>query len=638
MSKIFLISLIAVLGVSLVAVASSPFDIEFPIPELGNCIDKASCKIYCDDSANKNACLVFGQKHGFVDKSRTEALKQLPTTGPGPGNCKSQEECRVYCSEIKHAAECFDFAEKHNLLNKNDIKSGRDFLTKTGPGGCKGAVECRTYCDDISHREECLEFAHRKGLISKPSLDAARNIVRKIEKGGPGGCKSEDECRVYCDNVGHVNECVAFAEENGFVSKQDAMLMRKAGLLKGPGGCSGKNECEAYCKTSEHQKECVDFAEKHGLMSKKEAEMARKFAGKPGPGGCVGEECRRFCTDPKNAETCFKFAEDNQLIAPQDLERARKFMKISQDGGPGGCKGMECAKYCRQESNREACIDFAKKNELMSKDDIKDLDAGQKISKKMKESGGPGGCKTDNECRIYCTKAEHVEECVAFGAVHGGMPKEQVRQMLKRFAEEEVEDMDVPLGDDFEDREEDVFEEYEEYKRLEEGFRNIPSSNGLPSSGPTTNMMDKKKFDFVGPGGCKSGEECMKYCTEHKDECLKFKSDMMPRSRLPYDRSEYQPKPDQKMKPMPVPGFERQVEERRAIREPSDMDDHYEQDDQFDLGGEDGDDFNDESRIIEDGNREHIISPQPFPGTSNMPGGYNMPPYPIQGTSTMPAR
>jgi len=47
-----------VAGVIVVS-ASSPLDIEFPIPELGNCAGKTECKAYCDDPDNEEACLAF---------------------------------------------------------------------------------------------------------------------------------------------------------------------------------------------------------------------------------------------------------------------------------------------------------------------------------------------------------------------------------------------------------------------------------------------------------------------------------------------------------------------------------------------------------------------------------------------------
>ena len=58
-----------------------------------------------------------------------------------------------------------------------------------------------------------------------------------------------------------------------------------------------------YCEESSHQEECISFAEENGFMTKEQAGKAKKFAGKAGPGGCKGpQECMAFCNDPGNTD------------------------------------------------------------------------------------------------------------------------------------------------------------------------------------------------------------------------------------------------------------------------------------------------------------------------------------------------
>lgn len=432
MNKITFAALLG--GVALIfalsAAASSPFDISFPVPELGDCLDKDSCKAYCDDSA--------------------------------------------------HSAECFEFAQKHGLVNK---------------GGSDGA---------------------------------------KILKGGvegPGGCKEENECREYCNDPAHIDECLAFAEKHGFVKKEDAARIKKAGFTNGPGGCKGQ-ECRAYCEDLAHHAECIEFAEKNGLMSREEAERAKKFAGKTGPGGCKGEECKEFCDNPLNAEACLEFAAKEGLMPPQEIERARKFMRASQEGGPGGCKGQECRAYCEDPAHHDECFDFAKKQGLIGPGEEKKFEAGKKIRQKMQETGGPGGCKTEDECHAYCSDPSHAEECVAFGAAHGGLPEEEVRRMLKEFQENSFEGHEgFRSPEEFRRFEEEGQKRFQEFRALEEQFRGGPQSGGFPG-GPGFSDFghgqgqgggfgnQQKSGGFSGPGGCTSPAECIKYCAEHKEECF----------------------------------------------------------------------------------------------------------------------
>ena len=98
MRKTFLFSIIALalLGVGLRASAASVFDIEFPIAELGNCADQQACKAYCDDSANKDACIAFGRKFGLVDEQNVQKAEKIKDSArQGPGGCNSETSCRA---------------------------------------------------------------------------------------------------------------------------------------------------------------------------------------------------------------------------------------------------------------------------------------------------------------------------------------------------------------------------------------------------------------------------------------------------------------------------------------------------------------------------------------------------------------
>ncbi len=524
---LFLIFFAGFLGLALYASALSIFDIEFPIPELGNCADKAECKAYCDNPAHGEACLAFAKKYGLADEAtvkRAEAAEE-----GGPGGCKGAQECRAYCEDSSHEDECIDFAVAKGFMTKEDAER----IRKPGPGGCR-ARQCEQYCSDPAHENECFDYAVANGLI--PPEEAARIKEFKSKFGetrtGPGGCKSEEDCRNYCNDPEHINECLAFAEDHGFVSKEESARLKKAGLTKGPGGCRGEEECRAYCEEPSHQNECISFAEENGFMTKEEAERAKKFAGKTGPGGCKGNQCRDFCENPDNAESCLEFAAKEGLMPPQELERARKFMKASQGGGPGGCRGAQCRDYCEDSAHRDECFSFAKGQGLLSQEDEKEFEVGLKIQKKMEESGGPGGCRSEEDCRSYCSDPSKVEECVAFGATHGGIPEEQVRMMLKDFQQNRFEAHgDFGPPQDFQRFEQESFGRFQEFNQLEEQFRGQGFPGGPPGGfpggpggfpgGPGGGFGGPGGGGaFAGPGGCTSPQECIKYCIEHKEECF----------------------------------------------------------------------------------------------------------------------
>lgn len=541
MRKIIIISFLGLalmIALSQGSAASSLFDIEFPISELEGCADQSACKAYCDDLAHKDVCLAFAEKHGLVDEATAEKSERLPPVGPG--GCRGEEQCRSYCDDSAHLDECLKFAEEHNLIGAEEIERARKFAGETGPGGCKGANQCRAYCEESAHQEECLEFGNRKGLISPQQLEAARSILKG---GGPGGCKSPDECRAYCQEPAHTEECVDSAVQLGFMTKDDAARIKKAGLAGGPGGCRGANQCRAYCEDADHQSECIDFGEKNGFMSREEAERARKFAGKPGPGGCRGEECRNFCERSENGDVCLEFAEREGLMPKQELERAKKFLKVSQEGGPGGCRGVQCRDFCSDPAHQNECFEFAKKQGFIRPEEEKQFDAGRKIQEVMRNQGGPGGCKSDDECRAYCADPSRVEECIAFGATHGGLPEGEVRNMLKQFQERRFElrgEFQPP--EDFRRFEEEGQRRFEEFRQLEEHFRGgsaFGTSGMMPFQGMSSEGQlgfvshEGRESQFVGPGGCASPAECIKYCADHKNECFSFGPPGAPDARPP---------------------------------------------------------------------------------------------------------
>ena len=86
--------------------------------------------------------------------------------------------------------------------------------------GCVDENECRAYCDDADHLAECLDFAELHNLFTDEELEHARRF-EALGAVGPGGCQSEDECEVYCEDISNIDECLAFAEQHGFMDSDE---------------------------------------------------------------------------------------------------------------------------------------------------------------------------------------------------------------------------------------------------------------------------------------------------------------------------------------------------------------------------------------------------------------------------------
>ncbi|MBI4094223.1 MAG: hypothetical protein HY436_00250 [Candidatus Liptonbacteria bacterium] len=263
------------------------------------------------------------------------------------GGCRNKQECKTFCDSPANMQACISFAKAHGLMNDEEAAHAERFAermrTNAGPGGCNSPQSCEAYCSDVTHIEECIAFAEAHGIRDR-HIEEARKIRAHLALGRtlPGGCTSKESCEVYCSDLTHMDECIAFAEQVGlelhgdedFGPKRPEDLRRIAELMKRgetPGGCTSKAACETYCSDEAHFTECVAFAEKAGFMTPAQAEMVRKTGGF-GPGGCRSErECREYCNNPENQGACFKFAEEHGFIPPEDLERAKEgFARLRQ--------------------------------------------------------------------------------------------------------------------------------------------------------------------------------------------------------------------------------------------------------------------------------------------------------------------
>lgn len=361
------------------------------------------------------------------------------------GSCKDRTSCEDYCADPDNMEPCLNYAEAHDLMSQEDIDMGRKMLAAgetSGPGGCRGAAECGTYCDDMSHLKECLAFAEKNNLMPAEELEEAKKVAAALDKGiAPPPCNSKTECDQVCTQPENMKTCITFAKEAGLMPPEELEEAEKvlAALEKGiqPPPCGGKDQCDEYCSAPEHLDECITFAEAAGFMSAEEAAMVRRTGGK-GPGGCQGKEaCEAYCDDPANMEPCINFAIENGFMSPEEAEQAQKMLAAGFTSGPGGCRGAEeCDSYCNDISHMTECVDFAEKTGMMSAEDAA-------RARKMAElgiSGGPGGCKGEEECRSFCEDPANLDTCINFAVQIGDMSAEeadQARQGMRQMQEME---------------------------------------------------------------------------------------------------------------------------------------------------------------------------------------------------------
>ncbi|MEK9201348.1 MAG: hypothetical protein AAB944_00075, partial [Patescibacteria group bacterium] len=258
--------------------AASIFDIEYPIPELGNCANGAQCKAYCATEGHELACEDFAEKLGIGNVAEhKEEIKKVATDG-GPGNCAADAEdpeasCKMYCDNQAHIRECVAYGKDHGLLKGEELIEAEKVIKALDagaklPAGCTNKDSCQQTCEnpkDLDTARQCFAFAEQAGFLP-PGVDRdkAEKTFQLIAE-GKAPFKSIKDFK-QCDNPASdeiLQKCVGFAADNGLMSPEEAEMVKKTGG-KGPGGCIGKIQCETYCEN--HQDECFQFAEKHDLM------------------------------------------------------------------------------------------------------------------------------------------------------------------------------------------------------------------------------------------------------------------------------------------------------------------------------------------------------------------------------------
>ncbi|MCR4311130.1 MAG: hypothetical protein NUV54_00980, partial [Candidatus Taylorbacteria bacterium] len=388
--------------------AKTVFDITYPVGELGNCESREACKAYCDDVTHADACASFARSYGIETRPRSEQVKDIPEVGPG--GCTGQGACKTYCDDPENSEECFRFGKEHGLITaeqeqKFQQKSKIDAVLQNGggPGGCTSPEACKTYCSDSAHLDECVAFGKANGLLSPDE-------AKRMEKQGFKAVVNGDG-------------------EKGPGPKQID------GNFEGPGSCKGPDECRKYCDDPVNQETCISYAEEHGFMTKDEVERARKFTSQTGPGGCRGEECKTYCADPAHREECITHAEENGFMSKEEAMHAREMKKIEEQGGPGGCKGPEeCRSYCSEQAHGEECFRFGKEHNLINEDQQQRFEEGKMLRAKIQENGGPGGCTSPEGCKDFCADPTNVAECTDFSVKQGAISPEQAQKRLEKFS------------------------------------------------------------------------------------------------------------------------------------------------------------------------------------------------------------
>ncbi len=245
-------------------------------------------------------------------------------------------------------------------------------------------------------------------------------------------------------------------------------------------------------------------------------------------GNCKNEtECKAYCNKSENIDACIDFAQKNGLITADEANKAKQLKDITQEGGPGGCKGQnQCEAYCNDQSHIVECVDFAEKHNLMPSDELAEA---KKVSEALKQGAQlPGNCKGKQQCQSYCKIPAHTGECLAFASKAGFIPSDQAEQARKMV--ELVQSGDAPqeclAG-------KDQCQQYCSETSHREQCADFMVKGGFMKQEDAEAF---KKTGGKGPGGCQSKDECEAFCNtkENQQTCFQFgkENGLIPEEKL----------------------------------------------------------------------------------------------------------
>ena len=237
--------------------------VSYPIKELGDCRNAQECRYYCDTPENKPACWSYG-KYILHKDVLGETTKKV-TGKPGIvfpiaelGNCTTARSCKAYCEQKENREACKSFGIRKGLIKQKDKEKEKEgiLIYAKKELGCRDQNSCRAFCEKTENRTKCEEFAKKRGLgqgqkaeMQKERMSSGSGIPSALKE--KLGCDSKEACEKLCKQ--NPEKCQRYKNDLEKKKMQDARLLEKKKLKT----CATERECYQVCR--EHPEKCPGF-------------------------------------------------------------------------------------------------------------------------------------------------------------------------------------------------------------------------------------------------------------------------------------------------------------------------------------------------------------------------------------------
>ena len=163
-------------------------NINFPIPELGNCEDRQACREYCQIDENHDACKDFARRHKLQ-----RAARRISFPIPELGNCEDRQACREFCADEANKQTCQEYARSHGLKIKKLVHS----LIQNAKQelGCETLEQCKALCSEEQNQTSCRAFGLKHRQLNRTRNLERRDAVRDITSSEATGSALQDRLR-----------------------------------------------------------------------------------------------------------------------------------------------------------------------------------------------------------------------------------------------------------------------------------------------------------------------------------------------------------------------------------------------------------------------------------------------------------
>lgn len=187
----------------------------------------------------------------------------------------------------------------------------------------------------------------------------------------------------------------------------------------------------------------MDFMISQGFITEKDKEFALSFVKKVGEKGGI----QNFDQCVTNPQACQDFVPDDRRGDFEDFQKIESVMRQELGFDPQQCEGssdpsvgQKCVEGAKKALAKLESLNIRSEGARQVLQEIKShvsrgeefINRKDQFQQVFQQQGGPGGCKSEGECRLYCSDSSHGPECIAFGSSQG-ISGFQGQEAVQRF-------------------------------------------------------------------------------------------------------------------------------------------------------------------------------------------------------------